>query len=338
MIDGSASMQVDAKPRALECGLLALNDFLSKSNGFAEKGLSPGIFRARYPLNKNERVTLVIISAGFSRYVNNKGEVILIKNFIESIIKKTTFKNYDLLVINSGYIDDETKNLILSINGKIIDFPLKGNFNFGKAINYSIQFIENEFVVFLNDDLEVISDDWIESLAELLKIDKVGVVGAKLLFEDGLIQHAGMYINNTFPFTHHFLYQSDENTPDYYNFTGLIRNYSCVTGAVFATKLTLLKKLNGFDETYSTDYNDIDYCLRIVQEGYRIVYTPHCKLYHYENSSIKRKVCDEKASKIFYEKWENVLAKDQFFNDKVLVELKKNLSNFKKTEPRQWST
>ncbi len=330
MIDGSASMQVDAKPWALECGFLALNDFLSKSNGYAEKGLSPGIFRARYPLKKNEGVTLVIITAGFSRHLVEKGEVILIKNFIESIIKKTTFKNYDLLIINSGSIDSETKNLILSINGKIIDFPLKNNFNYAKAINYSIQFIENEYVVFLNDDLEVISDDWIESLAELLKIDKVGVVGAKLLYENRLIQHVGMYINRTFPYTHHFLYQSDENTSDYNNFTGLIRNYSCVTGAVFATKLTLLKKLNGFDETYSSDYNDTDYCLRLVQEGYRIVYTPHCMLFHYENSSFKRKVTDIEASKIFYKKWENFLVQDQFFNEKIISELQNRSINILK--------
>ena len=323
MVDGSASMQVDAKPWALECGFLALNDFLSKSNGYAEKGLSPGIFRARYPLNKNERVTLVIITAGFSRHLVKKGKVILIKNFIESIIKKSTFKNYDLLIINSGIIDGETKDLILSINGKIIDFPFKDNFNYAKAINYSIQFIENEFVVFLNDDLEVISDDWIESLAELLKIDKVGAVGGKLLYENHLIQHVGMYFNRVFPYTHHFLYQSDENTPDYYNFTGLIRNYSCVTGAVFATKLTLLKKLNGFDETYLSDYNDTDYCLRLVQEGYRIVYTPHCMLYHYENSSFKRKTVNQLASKIFYKKWKNFLIQDQFFNDNVVDELKK---------------
>jgi len=300
-----------------EKSFLALNESLSEFSpvsGFAERGLLPGSFRMRFPLQNDQRVTLVIITAGFSRRLKAKGEVVLIKNFIQSILEKSSYKNFDLLVINSGFLDLETKRLIKSLNGSIIDLKFEGKFNFSKAINASIPHINNEYVILLNDDLEVISEDWIESLIELLQVDKIGAVGAKLLFENNTIQHCGMAIYNSRPYTKHIYYKTQDSRVSRDRSTHLIRNFSCITGAVFATKLSLLKLLDGFDEKYPTDYNDTDFCFRLTQLGYRVVFTPYCKLYHFDNSSFKRNEFDADALKIFYKKWKRHLISDKFFN------------------------
>ena len=299
--------------------LLALNDSLSKFlpvPGYAERGLLPSTFRSRFPLQKNQRVTLVIITAGLSRRLKVQGEVVLIKNFIQSILEKSSFKNFDLLVINSGFLDLETKSLIKSVNGNIIDLKFEGKFNFSKAINTSIPHINNEFVIFLNDDLEVISEDWVESLIELLQVDKIGAVGAKLLFENNTIQHCGMAIYNSRPYTKHIYYKTQDRRLSRDRSTHLIRNFSCITGAVFATKLSLLKLLGGFDEKYPRDYNDTDFCFRLTRLGYRVVFSPYCKLYHFEDSSFKRNDFDVEAWKILYRKWESHLISDKFFNER----------------------
>jgi GT2 family glycosyltransferase len=273
-----------------EKSFLALNDSLSKFlpvRGFVEKGLLPNTFRARFPLPKNLRTTLVIITAGISRRLKGKGKVVLINNFIQSILLKSSFKNFDLLVINNRSLDVETRNLIKSSNGDI------------------------------NDDLEVISDDWIEALIELLQIDKVGAVGAKLLFENNKIQHCGMSIYNSRPYTKHIFYKTQSCAVSSDKSTHLIRNFSCVTGAVLATRLSLLKMLDGFDEELPTDYNDTDFCFRLTKLDYRIVFSPHSKLYHYENSSFKRNGLSIDAWKIFYKRWKKHLVTDRFFNEKI---------------------
>jgi GT2 family glycosyltransferase len=301
-----------------EKSFLALNDSLSKFlpiRGSAEKGLLPNTFRARFPLPKNLRATLVIITAGLSRRLKAKGNVVLITNLIQSILLKSSFKNFDLIVINNGFLDLEARNLIKSANGNVIDIKFEGKFNFSKAINCSIPHIKNEYVVLLNDDLEVISDDWLEALIELLQVDKVGAVGAKLLFENNKIQHCGMSIYNSRPYTKHIFYKTQSSEVSSDKSTHLIRNFSCITGAVLATRLSLLNLLGGFDEDLPTDYNDTDFCFRLTQLDYRIVFSPYCLLYHYENSSFKRNGLSIEAWQIFYKRWEKHLISDKFFSE-----------------------
>jgi len=311
VIPGSAAEVVDAKPWALEKGFEAIKDSMTRVGGWAEKGLLPGTFRARYPLN-NEPISLIIFTCG-----KKKGELPLVINFLRSIREKSSYQNYKILVMNNGKLDLESRSYINSENTKIIDYIQDGDFNYAKAVNFSISLIDTELVILLNDDLEVISSDWIESLCELALQPGVGVVGAKLLYPNNTIQHCGVGVGFKPFHTKHLFWKLDYQKVGYQAFTHVVRNYSTVTGAVMATRLSLLKKLGGFDEKFKSDYNDADFCLRALQNGYRNTFTPFAVLYHFENSSFERRVTDPIGQEIFLKRWWSKFKIDPFFNKKI---------------------
>ena len=150
-------------------------------------------------------------------------------------------------------------------------------------VNYGFSQAKGDFLLMLNNDTEVITPDWLERLAGPCRREDIGLVGAKLLYPDGLIQHAGVFFHFDAP--GHFGKTLPSDTQDYFNLCNLAQDLTAVTGACLMCSRAVWDELGGLDETFAVEYNDIDFCLRAQQHGRRVLYNPDVVLYHHESIS-----------------------------------------------------
>jgi GT2 family glycosyltransferase/glycosyltransferase involved in cell wall biosynthesis len=316
-VQGSAAAVVDAKPWALQAGFRALGDHLSEKHGdsaWVEKGLLPGTFRARRKILGTPRVSLLILTNNADLDMPGRGRFHMVDNFVESILRRTAYRNYEIVVVDNNKLSAEQKARFGTLGVRVENYlgPVKP-FNYAAKANYAIRICRTEHLVFLNDDMEVIDEDWLGNLLELSQDPEVGAVGARLLHADGTIQHVGCVLGVNGGSVH--VYHSYPGDFVGYNgFTHVIRNYSAVTGACLATRKSVMAQVGGFDENFAIDFNDIDLCLKIVENGYRIVYTPYCSLFHFEGASAKRVSQNVDERKRFIARWSRYMDNDPHFN------------------------
>ena len=311
MVSGSAAAAVDAKPQALFNSRAALESAVKECDPGARvlDGLTPGSFRVQWPIPRDTAVTLLIPTNAQRADVKDRGNILLIRNLLESVVNKTTWQHYKILVIDNHNLASEDCAYIESLGGKVVHYTYEGKFNFSKKMNFAFGCVDTEHVIILNDDTEVISKDWIEALLSFSTRESIGAVGAKLLFPNERIQHAGMLVDDNAECSHAF-YNLGKNDTEYFGCTELIKNYPAVTGAVMATRMSLVRRIGGFREEFATDYNDVDFCLRLRELGFRSVYTPYALLYHFENATIKRTVADTSESELFKSLWKGKISAD----------------------------
>lgn len=315
MISGSASAEVEAKPQALTNATHAIRDFVTREKPGAEvePGLFTGSHRVVWPIDESRPVTLLMLTDSRSKFVPGRGHILMVEHAIDSILEKSSFKNYRIIVVDNGNMPKDVRDRISDRGVTVADYKMPSKFNYAKKINFAFKLVTTEDVIILNDDIEVITEDWIESLVSHSQRDEIGAVGAKLLYPDDKIQHAGVVIGVNGGAAHIFHGQPDFST-GYCGYTDVVRNYSAVTGAVMATRMSIVRALNGFDEDLAIDYNDIDFCLRAGSSGYRIVYTPFAKLYHFEGASLKRSAVSESDHAAFMKRWSDKVKCDPYYN------------------------
>ena len=234
-----------------------------------------GIFNVKFNFENNPLVSIIIPTK------NNKA---ILSRCIDSIQKHTSYKNFEIIIVDNNSTDSDTKSYYESLSCTILDY--KDSFNFSKMNNYAVKHAKGDFLLFLNDDTKVLEPDWLQEMIGLCSQNDVGVVGAKLVYSDGSIQHAGVVILDTGAGFHPFQ-QISESSNKYFNFINVVRDCSAVTGACLMTKKELFTKINGFDDIFDLYYGDVDLCLRIIDSGYHVVYTPFAKLLHEGSHSIK---------------------------------------------------
>jgi O-antigen biosynthesis protein len=265
-------------------------------------------------LQPAEPVTLVVLTGARYRNVEGRGKLLLVDNFVDSIISKSTYPRYHLLVVDdNANLPPHVRHKVERAGGSIVSFPMPQEFNFSAKVNFALSQVTTEHVILLNDDLEVIREDWIEALLAFSRRSEIGAVGAKLLFPNGRIQHAGVVLGMNWPATHIFHGVSTKNA-GYCGYTDLVRNYSAVTAAVIATRMSLVRQVGGFDESFAVDFNDIDFCLRLRSAGYRIVYTPYAQLYHFEGSSFPRQSQSASEKAAFILRWRPQIERDPYYH------------------------
>jgi GT2 family glycosyltransferase len=189
-------------------------------------------------------------------------------------------------------------------------------FNYSKINNVAARQCDTPILLFLNDDVSVISSDWLTSMIELIERPEVGAVGAKLLFPNGSIQHAGV-VMGLFDNCGHAFYGMDGGLPHYFGFTEMIRNVSAVTGACLMTRADVFWQAGGFDEDrLAVAFNDVDLCLKIGARGYRVLFTPFAQLYHHESFSKTQKdlIPHPTEVAIMQSKWREVIAADPYYS------------------------
>ena len=206
---------------------------------------------------------------------------------VESLLQKTTYLNFQLYIVDNGSQLEETKVYLQELNANpkitMLDYP--GEFNYSAINNFAAQQGSSEYIGLINNDIEVISPDWLSQMMAWAVQPTVGVVGAKLLFSNGQVQHAGVTIGmgNAAGHIHRL---EDGEASGYQNRCIATQNMMAVTAACLITPRAVFEKLNGLDEqNLAVAYNDIDFCLRVEASGMEIIWTPEAQLYHHESVS-----------------------------------------------------
>jgi GT2 family glycosyltransferase/glycosyltransferase involved in cell wall biosynthesis len=315
-IPGSAAAIVDAKPQALEAAKRALEEHVGRIglDGNVVPGKLAGMFRVRPTIRGNPRVTLVITTDARVSRVEGRGKIDLVRNFVDSICRHTSYSNFEILVVDNANLSPGQRDALVAQQCRIASYDgPQSPFNFARKANFAFAQVETEHLVLLNDDMEISNGDWLTALLELSQLADVGAVGAKLLTPDHRIQHAGVVlgVNNGAAHVYHG-YPAD--TVGYGGFPNLIRNFSAVTGACLATRKSVIAKAGGFDERFAIDYNDTSFCLAVRSAGYRVVYTPYSELYHFESVTAQRTAQNPAEVELFNRLWGNALANDPYYN------------------------
>ena len=223
-----------------------------------------------------------------------KNQATILERCISTILARTSYDNYEIIAINNNSNEKATFDIMkemLALDARIKFVDYEKTFNYSAINNFAVaSHAKGEHVLLLNNDIEVINSDWLKSLLEHSQRPEVGAVGAKLIYPNKTIQHAGLIvgmgsqknvevagnIHKHFPLT----------SNGYFNRINLIQNLSAITGACLMVKKDIYNEVNGLNEKeLAIAYNDVDFCLRIREKGYLNVYTPNCKAYHYESLS-----------------------------------------------------
>jgi O-antigen biosynthesis protein len=273
----------------------------------------PGAYRLRPRLAEEPLVSIVIPTAGRSRHVNGAA-LTLVVNCVESIVKRSTYRNYEIVCVAGDDADATTRQHLHDLGGGRLQFvPYHGSFNFARAINLGVMHARGDRLLLLNDDTQVISADWIESMLMLAAAADVGAVGAKLLFADHRIQHAGIIaVGRGGP--GHACYGFPGGDAGYADNFLVPADYLAVTGACMLTKRGCFEAVGGFATGFPLNYNDIDYCLKLRHRGLRVVFDPWAQLFHFEWSSrVSGAVASSELERL-NQRWGSVLERDPFYN------------------------
>lgn len=330
----------DVKPYAERAGQIALQRHLDARTIAAcvETTNTPFVYRVRYNLPVGDTTSDLIdvhpaascLAPGIkdviaeqpvvtrpivSVIIPSKDHVDVLDACITSIIERSTFSQFEIIVVENNSTESETFEYYHRLpqydpRVRVVQWPQKdGNFNYSALINFGASQAQGNYLLLLNNDTEVITPDWIEEMVGYLQRPEVGVVGAKLYFRDHLTQHAGMEVG---PFDAVVHVNQDFSSKREGYLAKAVRpgNFSSVTGACQMVSHSLFDELSGYDEALAVGFNDVDFCLRAQQAGYLVTFTPYAELYHYEFVSRGREVADpvkqarwEKERDFFMARW-----------------------------------
>src|SRR6266404_194391 len=281
-LPNSTAASGGAKPKSFAAGLSAIQDAFDR-RGIQATVFQPnwaikakcGIFSHRFP---DEGPTVAII-------IPTKNNLEFLRACIDSI-KKTTYRNYEVVIVDNESDDPLALDYLKSIPYRVLRIPSPDGFSFAAINNRAVEQVNTDYVLFLNNDTEVISPQWLSEIVGYMKMAGVGAVGSRMLLPDGRIQHAGVvhgYYNQMAGPAFKLTPATDNG---YLSYAKVTRNYSAVTAACMLTSKPLFESLGGFDEqNFAVAYNDVDYCYRLLAAGYRIVYCPEAELVHHEGAS-----------------------------------------------------
>ena len=309
----STAQNMETKNYAIEAGRRAIEEHCKSLELPIEKveSIKPlGSYRIKYKVIGEPLISIII---------PNKDSVKYLKRAINSILK-STYKNYEIIIVENNSTKKSTFKYYEKIKSfaKIIKY--EGEFNYSKINNFGVTYANGEYLLLLNNDIKVITKDWIEEMLSICQREDVGIVGAKLLYSDKTVQHAGVVVGMGGIAGHVNRLISDKN-PGYFGRVAVINNYSAVTAACLMTKKELYEKVEGLDEKFKVAFNDVDFCMKIRQFNKLVVYTPFARLFHYESKSRGYEDTPEKLErfngeiKLFESKWKDELEKgDTYFN------------------------
>ena len=337
----SVASNIGAKTYAIDAARGAVADHL-RSHGYENFKITSTrafetIFKIRYEIKGSPKISIVIA---------NKDHAEDLRRCISSIYEKSTYDNWEIIVVENGSTEDSIRAYYkeltgqdvmagarqadgsyagaLSTDGKvrIVTYETKGSFNYSAVNNFGVSFATGEYILLLNNDTEVITVNWLEELLMYAQREDVGAVGAKLYYPDKTIQHAGVVLalgaHRTAGHSH---YKQPKANLGYMGRLCYTQNVSAVTGACLMVKKRLFDEVGGLDEGFAISLNDVDFCLKLREKGLLNVFTPFAECFHYE--SISRGLDDqgEKAerynreSEQFRTKWKEVLeAGDPYYN------------------------
>ena len=315
---GSTAQTMDAKPYAVAAGERAINAHLQRVGLQGEARAipgAPGAFQLHYELTGHPRITVMI---------PNKDHTDDLDRCLTSLYKNAGYDNFEVLVIENNSTDPETERYYAQIPQKFADCRVvryQGGFNFSAINNFGAQFANGEHLLLLNNDIEITSKDFLRELLSYSQRPDVGAVGAKLIYPDNEIQHAGVIMGINGSAGHSHKGHPADAVGDMYRLV-TTQDFMAVTGACLMTKTALYREMGGLDEEkFAVAYNDVDYCLKLWKKGLLNVYTPLAQAIHYESRSRGLDTLSENAKRYerekanFYEKYQPYIDNyDPYYN------------------------
>jgi GT2 family glycosyltransferase len=319
---GSTAQSLDAKPYAMLTGKRALNDHFQRQRVDARAEPVGFGYRVQYTLPVDQPLVSIIIPTrnGFR----------LIKRCVKSILEKTSYPHYEVLLIDNGTDDLKTIKYFNSLKRDARMRILRDNrsFNYSALNNAAVKIAKGEIVALVNNDTEVISQDWLTELVSHAMRPGIGAVGARLWYPDNTIQHAGIILglgsNRVGGHPHNGVPRGQHG---YFGRASLIQSFSAVTAACLVIRKSVYEEIGGFDEVnLQVAFNDVDFCLRAQEKGYRNVWTPYAELYHresasrgYESSRVSRRLAKE--ADYMKQRWGNTLLNDPAYSPNLTFDL-----------------
>ena len=315
-----------SKMYAFEAGRRAIEAHLARccQEGTVSLRKDLGFYRVEYPVQGEPLVSILI---------PNRDQKETLEKCLNSIWEKSTYKNYEILIVENNSSSPEIFHYYREIEKRpgVRILTWKDGFNYSAINNFGEKEAAGDYLLFLNNDVEVINPRWIEELLGNCQRKEVGIVGAKLYYPDDTIQHAGTIIGIGGIAGHAFLNMPRSRT-GYLHKASLQMDLSAVTAACMMMKRQVFRQLGGFEERLSVAFNDVDLCLRTVKAGYLVVYNPEVELYHYESKSRGAEDSQEKVRRFQEEiefmrnRWMDLLKKGDPYYNKNLTLSKWNYS------------
>jgi glycosyltransferase involved in cell wall biosynthesis len=331
MVKGSTSMSLSSKDYASDKSIIALENALKRRNlkGYITKDNVSQYYITHYEVQGNPLISIIIPTRDYAD---------ILKSCLESIYKKTSYKNYEVIIANNNSVESETYDLFKTYQNKYKNFKIidiNTEFNYSNINNIAIKSAQGEYIVLLNNDTEIISENWLTEMVGYASLPHVGTVGPKLLYSDMTVQHGGVILGLGGVASHAYIGANRDDAGMF----GRLRvpyNYSAVTAACLMVSKKKYEEVGGLEEDLMVAYNDIDFNIKLLEKGYYNVFLPQVEIIHYESKSRGLDTSPEKykrflkESKYMYDKWENILQNDVMYNSNFskrgwfVLDIKKN--------------
>ncbi len=311
----STASSPEAKLYAFEAGKRALEAHYKRCGleATVESIEEYGFYRTNYKIIGNPKISIVI---------PNKDHIEDLMKCMDSIDRLSDYRNYEFVIVENNSTEDRTFEFYKSIedrdNVKVLYWDKE--FNYSAINNFGVEAADGEYILLLNNDTEIINPDCLSQMLGYCQREDVGIVGARLYYEDGSIQHAGVIIGFGGIAGHAFVGLYEDNGL-YMSRTKVACDYSAVTAACLMVKKSIFHEVDGLDESFKVAFNDIDFCMKVRKLGKLVVYNPNAKLYHYESKSRGYEDTPEKQARFageierFHRKWpETLLETDPYYN------------------------
>ena len=300
----STSDNIRRKPKALEAGKSAIAEYLARRGEQAHVAVDwrTHAYWVKRDVVEPKKVCIIIPA---------RDGIPLLSRCVDSIVNKTSYTDYEIVIVNNDSETQEARDYFSQLRHRLLHF--RGPFNFSAINNFAVERTSCPWLLFLNNDVEVIEPDWLSVMVEHVQRPEVGAVGARLLYPDDTVQHAGVVLGVGGIAQHAFRGFPAED-PGVNRQLQVTRNYSSVTGACLLTRRDVFDQVGGFDEErLPVTFNDVDLCLKMRRAGFLVVYTPFAKLYHHESATRRRSV-EALETDVMRERWPDLLERDPYYN------------------------
>jgi len=351
-IEGSTALNPKAKVYATLSGIKALQDYFrsKKQNVEVLEGLIPNSYKVVYPIpgmSFKELVEPYSETSNINKvtYYNlhykpmpgkpplvsiiipTKDKVEFLKRCIDSVLVKTRYPNYEIIIVNNHSVEKETYEYFneLSEMDNVLILDFNEPFNYSRINNFGVEHSNGEIIVLMNNDIEIISRNWLCEMVQHNLRKEIGVVGAKLYYDNDIIQHAGVILGIGGVAGHSHKYFKREHH-GYFGRLKLIQNFSAVTGALMSVRREIYEEVGGLEEKLAVAFNDVDFCLKVMEKGYRNLWTPYVEAYHYESISRGKEDTPEKQRRFqkevefMHKKYGKILLSDRYYNPNLTLD------------------
>ncbi|MBS4095591.1 MAG: glycosyltransferase [Sulfuricella sp.] len=321
VLPGSTALDIGEKSYASDAARRAIADHLARRDVAAEVCASeagPGMYRVRYRLPEQPPLASLVIPT--------RNGLALLRQCIDSLRAKTRYPNYEILIVDNGSDDPATLAYLAELEShgqaRILRDPRP--FNYSALNNLAVREARGELIGLLNNDLEVVSPDWLDEMASHALRPEIGAVGARLWYPDDTLQHGGVILVGGV--AAHAHRKQRKGCAGYAGRAALIQNFSAVTAACLVVRKAVFEEVGGFDEELAVSFNDVDLCLKIQARGYRNLWTPYAELYHHESATRGVDDSPEKRARFnaeiafMQQRWGALLRNDPAYNPNLTLD------------------